>query len=75
MEETVIRIISGYTSINVEDIRSDTDIIQKLEISSLDLINIINDIEEEFEVEIPFHSIRNFKTISDITAFLVQQKK
>lgn len=70
MEEKIINIISRYTTADSAEITSDTDIIQKLDISSLDLINIINEIEEEFEVEVPFQSIRRFKTIRDITAFL-----
>ena len=70
MQDTIINIISGYTTVDAAEIGADTDIIQKLDISSLDLVNIINDIEKEFEVEIPFHNIRNFKTISDITEYL-----
>ena len=66
MEEKIINIISRYTTADSAEITSDTDIIQKLDISSLDLINIINEIEEEFEVEVPFQSIR------DITAFLAK---
>ena len=70
MEETIINIISGYTSIDVAEIKTDTDIVRKLDVSSLDLINILNDIEEEFEVEIPSHCIRNFRTVSDIVEYI-----
>lgn len=70
MEEKIINILAEYTEVDVRDIQAETDIVQKLGISSLDLVSIVNDIEQEFDIEIPLDNIRTFKTVCDINNYL-----
>lgn len=40
--------------------------LSELEISSLDAITIVYDIEEEFDIEVPGDELENFNTVLDI---------
>lgn len=76
----IIKIISEqsgcmYTILHVAAVVSDEDIlirkiISELELDSLDEIEIVMAIEEEFNIEIPDYEIENFKTIRDLINFI-----
>ena len=48
----------------------DTVIIADLGLNSLDLVNLVTDIEDEFDVEIPDRAIKFFKTVKDVIRFI-----
>ncbi|SOK58964.1 Acyl carrier protein [Yersinia phage fHe-Yen9-03] len=76
----IIKIISEqsgcmYTILHVAAVVPDEDIliqkiISELELDSLDEIEIVMAIEEEFNIEIPDYEIENFKTIRDLINFI-----
>lgn len=52
----------------------DTVIISDLGLNSLDLINLVTDIEDEFDVEIPDRAIKMFKTVGDVIRFIESEE-
>ena len=52
----------------------DTVIIADLGLNSLDLINLVTDIEDEFDVEIPDRAIKTFKTVGDVIRFIESEE-
>ncbi len=52
----------------------DTVIIADLGLNSLDLINLVTDIEDEFDVEIPDRAIKMFKTVGDVIRFIESEE-
>ena len=69
MLEKLERIISEYKGEDVT-LTMETVIIADLGLNSLDLINLVTDIEEGFDVEIPDRAIKLFKTVKDVIRFI-----
>ena len=73
MIEQLAKIISEYKGEKVE-LTMDTVIISDLGLNSLDLINLVTDIEDEFDVEIPDRAIKMFKTVGDVIRFIESEE-
>ena len=52
------------------EITMDTSLMKDLEADSLDAVEIIMAIEDEFDVEIPDEDAENFKNIGDIVRYV-----
>lgn len=65
MFEKIQIIISNITNINKENIKLNSSL-NELQIDSLDLFEVVNKIEEEFNVSIDGYGVENIKTIEDI---------
>lgn len=75
MFEKVKSIISEQLSIdNVDSITLDTSLTEDLEADSLDAVEVIMALEDEFGVEIPDEEAEHFKTIGDICKFIENNK-
>jgi acyl carrier protein len=73
MLEKVIEILSDFTEVEKEKITEKSKLIADLGLNSLDVINIVVTFEEEFNIEIPNQSIKNFVTVGDIVEYLETQ--
>ena len=51
-----------------------TSLIDDLEADSLDAVEVIMALEDEFGIEIPDEEAENFKSISDICTFIEENK-
>lgn len=69
MLERLAAIIEEYKGEKVE-LTMDTVIIADLGLNSLDLVNLVTEIEDEFDVEIPDRAIKFFKTVRDVINFI-----
>lgn len=56
------------------EIQNTTSLVNDLEADSLDAVEIIMAIEDEFDVEIPDESAEGFKNIGDICGFVDENK-
>lgn len=70
MLEKVIEIISEFTEVKAEDMNKDTKLIADLGFNSFDVVNIVVEFEDEFDIEIPDEDIRELQTIGDIVEFI-----
>ncbi|MDY5964257.1 MAG: acyl carrier protein [Peptostreptococcus porci] len=71
MFERIREIISEQLNIeNPEILKMDTNLLEDLDADSLDAVEIIMNIEEEFETKIPDEEIDNVKTIGDIISLI-----
>ncbi|MDY4128056.1 acyl carrier protein [Peptostreptococcus porci] len=71
MFERIREIISEQLNIeNPETLKMDTNLLEDLDADSLDAVEIIMNIEEEFETKIPDEEIDNVKTIGDIISLI-----
>jgi acyl carrier protein len=68
--EKVRDIIANQLGIDPEKILPETKLVDDLKTDSLDIVELIMDLEQEFDVEIPDGDLPNVKTIGDIVAFL-----
>jgi len=56
------------------EITTDTSLVNDLDADSLDAVEIIMAIEDEFEVEIPDETAEGFKNIGDIAGYVEDNK-
>lgn len=69
--EKIAGIISDKMDIDVADIKMDSTF-ESLKIDSLDMVEIVMDIEEAFDVSI--EDAENLKTVADLVAFIDDNK-
>lgn len=75
MFEKVRLIIAEQLGIdNLGDITLETSLIDDLEADSLDAVEVIMALEDEFGIEIPDEEAENFKNIGDICKFIEATK-
>lgn len=67
--EKLSTIISDVLGEKVE-LTLDTDLLADLNLNSLDIVEIIVKIEEEFDVSVSDRTIRSIKTVADILRLL-----
>ena len=73
--EKVKEIIANQLSVDVKKLTEKTNIAEELGADSLDVVEILMALEEEFEVSIPDEAIPNIKTIKDVVDFIDNSKK
>lgn len=72
--EKIRHIIASTLEIDeVETITMETSIMNDLEADSLDAVEIMMAIEDEFGVEIPDEDAENFRNIGDIVRYVEQK--
>lgn len=75
MFERIKEIIAEQLGIdNVDSITPQTSLIDDLEADSLDAVEVIMALEDEFGIEIPDEEAEKFKNIGDITKFIEDNK-
>lgn len=57
-----------------QEIAMETSLMKDLEADSLDAVEIIMAIEDEFDVEIPDEDAEGFKTVGDIVKYVEEKK-
>lgn len=68
--EKVIAILSDQFDVDETTITPDTLIADDLGADSLDVVDLVMSIEDEFEIEVPDEAIEGIKTVSDIVKFV-----
>ncbi len=58
----------------VESITLETSLAEDLEADSLDAVEVVMALEDEFGIEIPDEEAQNFKTVSDICKYIENTK-
>lgn len=74
MFERIKEIIADQLGIdNVDIITLETSLMEDLEADSLDAVEVIMALEDEFGIEIPDEEAEHFKTIGDIYKFIEEK--
>lgn len=74
MFDKVVEIIKDQLGVEDKEITRETSLMKDLEADSLDAVEIIMALEDEFEIEIPDEDAENFKSIGDIVTYIEAQK-
>lgn len=70
MLDKIRNILEDYVDIQKEQITLETNLLNDLGLSSLDVVNIIVAFEDEFEIEIPDRKLSEIITVGDIVRML-----
>jgi len=68
--EKVKKIIADQLNVEQEKVKPETSLIKDLEADSLDAVEIIMTLEEEFKVEIPDSDAEEFSNVGDIVKYI-----
>lgn len=75
MLETLTKIIREHTGDESIVINEDMDLKADLGLNSLELVNLVCVVEDEFDIEIPDRNIKDFRTVKDVIEFIEEQYK
>lgn len=75
IEAKVKSIISEQLGVKEEEIKTNSSFIEDLGADSLDIVELVMQMEEEFEVEIPDEEAENIKTVQDAVNYINTHKK
>ena len=73
MESTFEKIrgfLAEQLGIEPEKITMDSDLLNDFEADSLDVVDMVMTLEDEFGVEVPDEQIENFRTVGDVVRFV-----
>ena len=68
--EKLKEILALQLDADAEDMTMDTKIIDDLGADSLDVVEMLMSVEDEFDVEIPDEKIEELKTIGDVVEYI-----
>ena len=68
--EKVKVILSEQLEVEEDSITVDSDLQDDLGADSLDVVDLLMSIEDEFEIEIPDEEIENIRTVGELVSFI-----
>ena len=74
-EERLKTIIVDQLGVEAEKITANASFINDLGADSLDIVELVMAMEEEFDLEIPDEEAEKIKTVGDATNYLNERKK
>lgn len=72
--EKIRDIIAEQLGVDANDITLETNLMKDLEADSLDAVEIIMAIEDEFQVEVPDDQAEHFQVVKNLVDFVEQNK-
>lgn len=72
--EKIREIIAEQLRIDEDDVKMETNLMKDLEADSIDAVEIIMGIEEEYDFEIPDEDAEQFQTVGDIVEYVEEHK-
>ena len=70
LNDKVMKLVSEATKVELSNIKPDTSFIDDLNLDSLDMVELMMKMEDEFGIEIPEEDTEKLKTIKDVTNYL-----
>ena len=74
MEEKVIKLISDATKIDAGKINMETNFVEDLNLDSLDIVELMMKMEDDFGIEIPEEDAEGLKTVKDVVGYLEKKQ-
>ncbi|MER3416843.1 MAG: acyl carrier protein [Gemmataceae bacterium] len=73
VEERVIEIVSEQLGVSKDQINRDTSFIQDLNADSLDTVELVMSLEEEFEISIPDDQAEKIQTVGQAIDYIERE--
>ena len=68
--ERIREIICDQLDLEEDKVTMDSDIMEDFEADSLDVVELVMSIEDEFGLEVPDDQIENFRTVGDVVRYI-----
>lgn len=75
IEEKVIGIVSDQLDVPKEEISPASSFVDDLKADSLDIVELVMALEDEFEVKIPDEDYDKIKTVGNAIAYITDKKE
>jgi acyl carrier protein len=75
VEERVIEIVSDQMGVSKDQITKDTSFINDLGADSLDTVELVMELEEEFDITIPDEKAEEIQTVGQAVAYIEEHLK
>lgn len=73
VEPQVIKIVSEQLGVAVDKVTRQSDFVKDLGADSLDTVELVMALEEEFDIEIPDEAAEKIKTVGDAIDYIAKQ--
>jgi acyl carrier protein len=70
VEQKVIEIVCEHLAVNKEQVTRSTNFIEDIGADSLDIVELIMELEEEFDIQIPDDQAEKIKTVGEAIDFI-----
>jgi len=74
MFDRLCAVLEEFTEIPKEEMTLESDILNDLGMNSIDMMEAVIAVEEEFSVSVPDRTISSFQTLKDIVVFLEKRE-
>ena len=68
--EKVKQMLAEQLDADIDSLTTETNIAKDLDADSLDVVELLMTIEDEFNIEIPDEEIENIRTIGELTEYI-----
>lgn len=66
----IAEVVNDINGNALEDVSLDKSFVDDLGVDSLSMLEIINDLQDKFDMEIPDEDAKNLKTVGDAVAYI-----
>ena len=73
MKDRILEIIAEQFNVKVEDLDEDTNFVDDLNIDSIELLELVMTIEDEFDLELEDEVLENLTTVGDVIDYIDAQ--
>lgn len=70
IEERVKKIVAEQLGVKEEEVKNEASFVEDLGADSLDTVELVMALEEEFEVDIPDDDVAGLKTVGDAISYI-----
>ncbi len=74
MIDKVKEVLAEELSVELDEITADSDLREDLDADSLDMVQLVMALEDEFGVEIDNNEIKDVRTVADIVSFIEKKR-
>jgi acyl carrier protein len=75
VEQKVIEIVCEHLAVNKEQVSRKTNFIEDIGADSLDIVELIMELEEEFDIQIPDDQAEKIKTVGEAIDYIERESK
>lgn len=75
IEERIKSIIVDQLGVAIEEVTSEASFIEDLGADSLDIVELIMALEEEYDIEIPDEDAEKIQTVKDVVTYVQSNSK
>ena len=68
--ERVRAVMSNQLDVDEDRITMESDIAEDFDADSLDLVDLVMSLEDEFGIEVPDEQVENFRTVGDVVRYI-----